>query len=635
MIYPLRLSLCLVLLHLSACSHLSQGVVVDADRSAAIPTYDQFGDSAARVVYPKQNWSSATSLWFYNTSQGSNLLPYDIFLHLEQHDSNVLFRSDDNMRRFRYLVQKPSWDNRDGLPVGWVKDTYQDQTYVGFTCAACHTAQINYRGAAIRIDGAPTLSDMELMLKELSLALAASVNNEARFQRLARNILGNRYPDGVRELRAVLVNADQQFRTYNRVNAPLHGTHEIAYGYGRLDAFGRIYNRVLAHLTPEQENANPANAPVSYPHLWDTVQHDFVQWNGVADNAGDGPLRRNTGEAIGVFATFDLQKKLPDGGYRSSVNVRNLIRLERKLSDLWSPRWEELADQQVLPKINTALARQGEQVYIDYQCHTCHRPIERTDPSRRIIAQHSSLKMIGTDPFMAKNALAYTGKSGLLQGQPMGRRAPEPNRFAETTPALPALSEVTARIILEPDHDKTLVRRWAEKLYDRAMSLTDNPIGKTERHLDFEVVNKHDPATLMAYKARPLNGIWATAPYLHNGSVPNLYELFLPSCSDAEIAEGKACRSNRFTLGSLELDPVKVGFVERDPARYPGLFIFDTRLPGNSNRGHEYTAGITPVFTFDGEGKPARDSDGKPILKKLEPITEQQRLALVEYLKTL
>ena len=33
------------------------------------------------------------------------------------------------------------------------------------------------------------------------------------------------------------------------------------------------------------------------------------------------------------------------------------------------------------------------------------------------------------------------------------------------------------------------------------------------------------PPNPLAYKARPLEGIWATAPYLHNGSVPNLYEL--------------------------------------------------------------------------------------------------------------
>ena len=31
------------------------------------------------------------------------------------------------------------------------------------------------------------------------------------------------------------------------------------------------------------------------------------------------------------------------------------------------------------------------------------------------------------------------------------------------------------------------------------------------------------------YRARPLNGVWATAPYLHNGSVPSLYWMLKPA----------------------------------------------------------------------------------------------------------
>src|SRR3546814_11427481 len=50
---------------------------------------------------------------------------------------------------------------------------------------------------------------------------------------------------------------------------------------------------------------NSPNAPVSYPFLWDATRSDFVQWNGVASNALLGPLGRNTGEVIGVFAILD------------------------------------------------------------------------------------------------------------------------------------------------------------------------------------------------------------------------------------------------------------------------------------------------------------------------------------------
>ena len=109
----------------------------------------------------------------------------------------------------------------------------------------------------------------------------------------------------------------------NKSNEPVQGDQIVHYGYGRLDAFGRIYNRILEHLTPDQPNANPANAPVSYPFLWDTPQHDFVQWNGVGNNNPGGlkgflgPLERNTGEVLGVFATFSLKKRPGDKGYRS------------------------------------------------------------------------------------------------------------------------------------------------------------------------------------------------------------------------------------------------------------------------------------------------------------------------------
>lgn len=631
---PLYLASLLALTTISGCTQVSQGVLVGSDRHAKAAKHDSFGDSAERVVYPEQNWSGADSLWFYNITQGSNLIPYDIFLHLETADSELLFRSDENMNRLRYLPQSASFANPDGLPVGWVKDEYQGNEFIGFTCAACHTSQVNYNGVAIRLDGGATLADMEQMLKSLAQSLQASLDQPEKFDRLAQKVLKTKYPDHKEAFRKRLAETAHQIANYNQINEPRHGNQTVAYGYGRLDAFGRIYNRVLAHLTPNETNSNPANAPVSYPYLWDTPQHDFVQWNGVGDNELAGPLGRNTGEALGVFAQFDLNKKKHDVGYRSSVAVRNLTRMERHLESLWSPSWEDLANQNVLPPINRALAEQGEKVFVEYQCHTCHQAIDRTDPDRRIIAQFASLQTIGTDPYMAMNALKYSGKMGYFEGERINPLKPEP-RFKKTDIVLPALSTAVEGVLVEPDHDKWLIRRWTDKLYDLVTSISDNPIKKTERHVDFEVVNKNNPATLAAYKARPLNGIWATAPYLHNGSVPSLYELFMPSCSDAEIASGKTCRPNRFTVGARELDVVNVGVLQRDPAKYPGLFVFDTTLPSNSNKGHEYAAGVTPVFVLDEKGRPIKDAQGKPKMQTLKPITHEQRLALVEYLKTL
>jgi hypothetical protein len=104
-------------------------------------------------------------------------------------------------------------------------------------------------------------------------------------------------------------------------------------------------------------------------------------------------------------------------------------------------------------------------------------------------------------------------------------------------------------------------------------------------------------ADLLRYKARPLNGVWASAPYLHNGSVPNLAQLLLPAAE----------RVKQFHVGSREFDPQHVGF---DSQEAPGTFLFDVSLPGNSNAGHE-----GPMYGTD--------------------LADAEREDLVEYLKKL
>ena len=618
---------------LVACSYTSQGIFLDENRSAIPEPDDHFGDSAKKIVYTDQNWDPSDSLWFYNTSQGSDMIPYDIFIHLEQKDSTELFRSDKNMRKYRYLPQPPSWDNEDGLPIGFVRDEYLGKAYVGLTCAACHSNQINYKGVGIRIDGAPPLSDVGSMLENLAVALQTTASNEEKFQRLAKKIVPSEDPKGIDTFRSELQTIANDFQSYNRRNSPLHDGELVPYGYARLDAFGRIFNRVLGHLTPGKDNYNPANAPVSYPFLWDTPHHDFVQWNGILSNTGEGPLGRNTGEVIGVFATFDLDRKKGDLGYRSSALNRNQIRLERQVKEMFSPLWQNLTDKDILPEIDHALAQKGKGVFEAYKCHLCHQAIDRKDPDRLVIAQFTSLDLLGTDEFMAKNAITDGGNSGYFEGKVINPLKPK-ERFGNTLLAATALTKTVTGVLLEPDHDKWFFRRWADKIYDLVVALIDTPVKVAEKHFDFEIVGD-EPKFLLAYKGRPLNGIWATAPYLHNGSVPNLYELFLPSCSAEESASGNKCRSQTFTVGSREFDPKKVGFEIKSKDEYPGLFVFDTSKPSNSNRGHEYAAGKTPVIKLDETGKPQRDANGKLILEYLTPISDEKRWELVEYLKTL
>jgi len=80
------------------------------------------------------------------------------------------------------------------------------------------------------------------------------------------------------------------------------------------------------------------------------------------------------------------------------------------------------------------------------------------------------------------------------------------------------------------------------------------------------------------YANSPLDGIWLRAPYLHNGSVPNLRELLEPV----------SARSKLFYRGNDVYDPQNVGFVST-VAEEGGhkFFVFDTAKKGNGNAGHE------------------------------------------------
>jgi hypothetical protein len=87
-----------------------------------------------------------------------------------------------------------------------------------------------------------------------------------------------------------------------------------------------------------------------------------------------------------------------------------------------------------------------------------------------------------------------------------------------------------------------------------------------------------------AYESRVLNGVWAVAPYLHNGSVPNLWELMKPAKD----------RKSRFMVGSRVFDPKNVGFDTDESPFKTGAFMADpANANGNGNGGHEFGAGLT------------------------------------------
>jgi cytochrome c5 len=669
------------------------------DRGAVVVKNDVFGDKVSNIVYldgkddpTGQGWAPKDTLWFDNTTQGSDLVPYDFFLVLRRKGSNELIRSDENMNnRYRYLPRHATYNNPDALPVGMVKDNYLGKNFMGFTCAACHTGQINYNGTGIRIDGAPAMADMDTFLDDLSAALNAAQYDPKVQAQFVNDVMAIGHYKSADDVKADLKTYSLRLTAYRIINKS--DTH---YGFARLDAFGRIFNQVLEYVAnPQDVQAvvnqliaggkitqtqldkggfsavlngmlarvksggvlngtdrdhlmeslgtslslkqllqfrnkmfNAPDAPVSYPFLWDIPQHDYVQWNGVVANAGLGPIGRNTGEVIGVFGTMNWSRSnhwTPEGvisgqglfntqpiNFSSSVNVHNLGLLEDHLKSLRSPVWP----QDILPKIDQAKAARGRVVFDTY-CATCHANIERTDPNRRIVASMTAQDVVGTDAMMSQNSAGYRGYSGILRNQYIGV-GPGDLLLNQRAAVAALLTYATTAVVATPDATKWFGQRFVEWAYDLIFSLRNNGIQPSMKGGNYHPDTTADPlASIRSYKGRALDGIWATAPYLHNGSVPTLYDLLLPAQVMPGDPAGMTYRPTKFMMGSREFDPVKVGFKTDG---YQGFaFNTDPLILGNSNLGHEY--GTRDRTLSNGTVQPA--------------LTDNQRWDLVEYLKTL
>ena len=578
-----------------------------------------------------QGWTDAERSAWYQGTQGSRLMPAAWARALERADSQELFFTDASLTRYRFL---PLPGSASGLPVGFALDDsdarnlsytnltfYQGQPanerWVGLNCSACHTARFTYQGHEATVDGGPSLVDFQGFIEGVDEAMAATRADGAKWDRFAARVLsGHDSPAN----RAMLQQAFDRLLAWERDNARLNAT-PLRYGYGRLDAFGHIFNKVAqlaVYESSPQVRATPnaADAPVSYPFLWNIYRQNLLQWNGIVAShrvslGGDryldaGALARNTGEVIGVFGDVVIRQDSGMHGFRSSVQAKNLDRLETVLRRLESPRWPA-----TFPALDQARVDAGRALFQSVGCQGCHgAPPAGTSvydvhmmPLTRDSQGHPNRN--NTDPWMACNALSYTSNTGKLEGT--RERYVSGNALPANAPLATMLSTTVIA---------TIIGDWQQVLSATAQTFfgferlprvvgANDQVSEAERRagrLDACYQANDRPraagaAPPFAYKARPLDGIWATAPYLHNGSVPTLYDLLLPP----------AQRPTSFNVGTREYDPVRVGY--RTGADATGnSFAFTATGPGNSNEGHDYNVGR---------------------------LTEEQRLALLEYLKSL
>jgi uncharacterized protein (DUF2235 family) len=542
------------------------------------------------VVWLPQNWNGEQRNRYYHTAQGSELLPYGWFMALEQPRISITgappFRENSYLEKFGFIPDAISDVNPDGLPVGFARDdrfadpyTGQKNVVLGITCAACHTGELFYGGKAIRIDAGPSLINLQKFTEALGLAVVWTYYDPIRFHRFSKRVLGPNASSPDRKLlrQALKYYLDTSF-TEVKANRHLTPTEE---GYGRTDALARIGNFVFGTELNNNKNLVIANGPVNFPPVWDASWMDWVQYNGSIQQ----PMGRNVGEALGVRSRINLLG-YPGKQFQNTIEIDNLHLIELLLSGgnaldkrVLSPKWP--AD--IFGTIDPDKAARGEQLYAELCVH-CHQPPMGSDEGRK--AEHWTnfsngngnqffkvtmipLQEIGTDPNEAVNFARRTADTG-----PLGKGV------------------VSAKDGLKYISELVIEQAYRELNFSELQQQEWN---------GWRVNELRAP---LAYKARPHNGVWATPPYLHNGSVPNLFALLSPVSERPKI----------FYLGSKQYDPVKLGF---NTDRVKGATKFCTDLPGNSNRGHEFNDGPR------GNGVIGRK------------LSEEERMDIIEYLKTL
>jgi hypothetical protein len=561
-------------------------VVTTTALACAMPT--RIATAADSPTFLDQGWSKEIRELYYYTPQGSRFIPYAWFMALEVADGQGMFADPAHFQKYGFIASDgPHPLNPGGLPIGFAIDPVGpkpgaastgvdlvDPTkvgqYLGITCAACHTSSISINGRAIRIEGGASHVDFDRFYADLADAVTRTVFDPAKFQRFAMRVLGHLLPTAVADLGQKLAYFEVKIAGDAMVRLPA-----IASGFGRVDALTQSINAIAVTAQSDPVNLRPVNAPTRFPSLWLSPDLEFVQWNPIAAN----PIGRNGGEVLGVFGSTTLTGD-PKSWFTSTLLIKQLQALESWLAALKPPKWDE----NIFGAIDASLARSGEELF-RRECMSCHNapPYRRTDPAANLFRKtfieigRVDYRVIGTDPVYFESLLQRLVRTNTATALVHGGQA--------AVPAAVYFTNTTGAVIARAMEDAGLTDAEKAALSGFRFRPPALPGGAPVPYA---------APSLTDLKAGPLAGVWTTGPYLHNGSVPTVYELLSP------VAERRAV----FWTGGRELDRDRLGFASDEA---PGRFRFDTSVPGNRNTGHLYPA---------------------------QGFTRTERLAIIEYLKT-
>jgi hypothetical protein len=500
--------------------------------------------------------SDADRQEFYHLSEGGEILPLAMLRALKRSRTprdgagDTLMPFTQNLERYGFIPDAVGGQNPIGLPVGMTvaRSRLTNRVMVGFNCTTCHVGELWKDGRRVRIDGGPNMIRLNDMFGDVKTELDATLKDTGRRERFLAGVVGykrdddERFPadrtiaDRVKDLKSDLDTA-QAFKGYIEAMPLLKEMSTVVNGYGRVDAFGVARNLLFGG---NEKNRRPQNAPVSLSYIWGIENTHWLQWGANMNSV----MERNIGQSLGVGAVFN-----PDT-FATTSRLDNLNKLEHLAYKITPPSWPS-----AFGPIDGAKAARGRELY-DRACANCHEKPFEVDANGLVTYQLFKLSEVGTSPLAAQNF----DQTVVVDGKEL--------RFAEA--AFGALENLKRRYYAANDISEQTQAEW-ENRSRRPAPRMRSTLADADKY--------PDSAGGRVYPAKPLAGIWATAPYLNNGSVANMWDLLTAPES----------RPAKFPLGSREYDTAKLGYVSApDPKSPAPEWEFDTTGPSNSNRGHVY-----------------------------------------------
>ncbi len=515
-------------------------------------------DAASIKLDQGRDWTELRRRQYYSVDQGSRLIRFSWIKALRQENGEPFLAN--SLSRYGYL---PNSASPEKLPIGF---QVSSDGWMGITCSACHTRQIEVNGTQYRVDGGPALADFQRFLTDLDQSVEKTLADPVKFKEAAIRVRGaDVKPAEIARLKARVL--DWYIPYHEQMTRSLPNP---AWGPGRLDAVSMIFNRLSGldigpaptYMIPE--NMVKADAPTRYPFLWNASRQDTTQWPGFAANGDDLlALLRNQGEVIGVFANFHPLAGQKGVNYKTinSTDFKGLNKAEELIKKIGPPKWPW--------PVNQALANQGKPLYDKYCGAGCHeikrgafRLLNPFGPSWATPIQN-----VGTD-VREYNVLSREVSTGVLAGEEI----PFLHKLGARDTAFNVLEQAVYGSLMSSNS-------WLSGV-NAGLSL----VSKAASVLGIIGEGFKPKLEVGAYEARVLQGIWAAAPYLHNGSVPTLAELLKPAQE----------RLSEFKIGPA-YDIVNIGMSVEQPSTDQTLITTDCSEldSGGSRCGHEFGTNLT------------------------------------------